>query len=362
MERLNKPEASGRSAAGFAFLSVLVLGLGCTDPVGEGATLPSHVGAAGELLVVMDYPDAEASQPLIDSLLAVFEHPYGVLPQLEPSFDVMVLARAEFDRFWKPHRNVLDVVIADRVDTQEPSVKMIRNKYARGQVYIRAMSKSPRDLAELLSKRAYEMREALHDAELERFSNLHGLDVNEVIANRLRQEWGLQLQVPSDVQWAKSGEDFVWLDRQLTRLKGGDNHDVQQGIFIYTEPYVSEDQLSMESRLDRRNAVLMKQVPGPTPGSFMTTELRYFPTYEEVDFRGEFASELRGLWRMENDYMGGPFFSLTVPDLARNRLVTVEGYAYAPFFDKRDYIREVEAMVKSLVLLPKEGAQSDAKP
>ena len=106
----------------------------------------------------------------------------------------------------------------------------------------------------------------------------------------------------------------------------------------------------------------MKQVPGPTSGSFMTTEMRYFPTYEEVDFKGAFASELRGLWRMENDYMGGPFFSLTVPDLARKRLVTVEGYAYAPFFDKRDYIREVEAMVKSLVLLPEGAAQSADNP
>jgi hypothetical protein len=340
----------------------MAMGLGCTDSVGEGAALPSHVGGTGELLVVLDHPDAEATQALIDSIRVVFEHPYDVLPQLEPSFDVMILPRAEFDRFWKPHRNVLDVVIADRVDTQEPSVKMIRNKYARGQVYIRAMSKSPRELAALISKRAYEMREALHAAELERFEDLHSLDANDVIANRLRQEWGLALQVPSDVRWAKSGKDFVWLDRQLTRLKGGDNHDVQQGLFIYTEPYTAEDQLSMQARLDRRNEVLMKQVPGPTSGSFMTTEMRYFPTYEEVDFKGAFASELRGLWRMENDYMGGPFFSLTVPDLARKRLVTVEGYAYAPFFDKRDYIREVEAMVKSLVLLPEGAAQSADNP
>jgi len=51
---------------------------------------------------------------------------------------------------------------------------------------------------------------------------------------------------------------------------------------------------------------------------------------------------------MENDFMGGPFFSMTMYDEPNQRIVTVEGYAYAPYFDKREYIREVEAVVKSL--------------
>jgi hypothetical protein len=55
---------------------------------------------------------------------------------------------------------------------------------------------------------------------------------------------------------------------------------------------------------------------------------------------------------MENDYMGGPFCSLTVYDSTRARLVTVEGYAYAPYFDKREYVRQIEAVVRSLEFLP----------
>jgi hypothetical protein len=37
-------------------------------------------------------------------------------------------------------------------------------------------------------------------------------------------------------------------------------------------------------------------------------------------------------------------------DEARGRLVTLEGYAYAPYFDKRPYIREVEGILKRAVL------------
>jgi hypothetical protein len=72
------------------------------------------------------------------------------------------------------------------------------------------------------------------------------------------------------------------------------------------------------------------------------------PSYEEFSFNGGFAAEVRGLWRMENDFMGGPYYSLTFYDEPNARLITVEGYAYAPYFDKRPYMREIEGIVKSV--------------
>ena len=38
----------------------------------------------------------------------------------------------------------------------------------------------------------------------------------------------------------------------------------------------------------------------------MTTEYQLQPRYEEVSFRGRFAAKMRGLWKMEGDFMGGP--------------------------------------------------------
>ena len=80
----------------------------------------------------------------------------------------------------------------------------------------------------------------------------------------------------------------------------------------------------------------------------MQIERRMTPSYEEVSFHGAFAAEVRGLWRMENDFMGGPYYSLTFYDEPNVRLITVEGYAYAPYFDKRPYMREIEGIVKSV--------------
>ena len=54
---------------------------------------------------------------------------------------------------------------------------------------------------------------------------------------------------------------------------------------------------------------------------------------------------------MENGFMGGPFVSLTTLDKKRNRVVTIEGYVFAPKFKKRDYIKEVEAIIYSTKFL-----------
>jgi len=308
---------------------VLVVGVwfAVASCAGDAArvALPGKVGAAGELVVVADVDVWNGAAG--DTLQAVMAQPYPVLPQYEPLMDVVHLEPELFDRFWKPHRNILVLEVADRIDTQEPNFTFYRNKYSRGQVYMVAKARSAEALAEVVASRAGEMVSLLHAEEAKRFADIVALSPNEVIAREVAEKWGLQGLWPKDARVAKKTEEFWWVDRQLTRLKGGDNHDIQQGFFIHSEPYTSPDQLSLEHVLNRRDALTKTHVPGPTPGSHMATERRFFPSYEEVEFDGHFALEVRGLWKMENDFMGGPFYSLTIVDEARGRLITVEGYA-----------------------------------
>ena len=326
-------------------LVLLVIG-GCGSQEGARFALPGKVGASGEIVVVCE--NSVWSGAVGDTLRSIFGKPFPVLPQYEPWFDLVHLTPESFDRFWKPHRNIIDLELADRVDTQVPSVSIYREKYARNQIYIEGAARTSVGLALALAEREEKMRSILHRTEVERFGLLMALDENEVIKSELAERMNLELTLPRDARWAKKNDEMGWIDRQLTRMKGGDNHDVQQGFVVYREPYMSDKQFSMQARLDKRNAIMRAHLPGPTKGSYMTTEMRYIPSYEETVFNGQFASELRGLWRIENNYMGGPFYSLTVLDERSGELVTVEGYTYAPYFDKREYMREAEAVVRSL--------------
>lgn len=329
-------------------LVAFVLSLSACEGDGARVALPGKVGAAGELVVVAE--TNVWAGPAGDTIQAIMGQPYPVLPQYEPLMDVVHLEPSLFDRFWKPHRNILVLEVADRIDTQEPSLQFFRNKYSRGQIYMVAKAKSPEALTQILGAKGGEMVSLLHAEETSRYADIVALSANEVLARDVQAQWGVQGVWPKDARMAKQEEDFWWVDRQLTRLKGGDNHDIQQGFFIHSEPYVSTDQLSLEHVLDRRDALTRKHVSGPTKGSYMATERRYVPAYEEMEYEGMFALEVRGLWKMENDFMGGPFYSLTLVDEARGRLLTLEGYAYAPYFDKRPYIREVEGLIRTSVI------------
>ena len=86
---------------------------------------------------------------------------------------------------------------------------------------------------------------------MDRYVGLIGLSENEVIRDELGQRAGFTS--PSRAMpYGPKSDDFLWIDRQLTRMKGGDNHDVQQ-VFIYREPYTSDEQFSMQTRLSKRN-------------------------------------------------------------------------------------------------------------
>ncbi len=61
---------------------------------------------------------------------------------------------------------------------------------------------------------------------------------------------------------------------------------------------------------------------------------------DETDF-----IEMRGLWNLEGGFMGGPFISYAFIDSATTRAVVVTGFVYAPREEKRELLRQVEALM-----------------
>jgi hypothetical protein len=328
----------------------------CGDPGPESAEdaaaaraalLPGKVGPSGE--VVMVASESVWNRAVGAAVDSVFLRPVRVLPQYEPRFDVIRLDPEEFDRFWKPHRNLLVFYIADRIDTQEPSMRVMRSRFAKGQIYVEIKARTAQAAADLLldPTQGEMLADLLEQEEATRCGQWLGLDRNKVLEQTIRERHGLSSVLPRDAQLVNSAGGFAWIERNLTRMKGGRNHDVQLGIVVHRTPYGGPADFSMKRMLERRDSLLQARVSGSNPGSYMTTEFRLAPRYEEVSFRGGFAATMRGLWRMEGDFMGGPWTSIAWVDAARGQLVTVDGYVYAPYFGKREYLREVEAMVRS---------------
>lgn len=311
------------------------------------ALLPGKVGPSGEVvMVVSEGAWSRGISAVVDS---IFGHPVRVLPQYEPRFDVIRLDPEEFDRFWKPHRNIVVFDIADRIDTQKPSLNVYRNRYAKGQIYAEVKARTAQAAAEalLVDDGGWMLADMLEQEESKRFGEILDLDRNAVLEKQLQEKQGLMARLPRDARMVSSRGGFCWIDRSLTRMKGGQNHDVQMGVVVHRTPYRGPEDFSMPVMLERRDSLLRERVSSSVEGSFMTTEYRLPPMYEEISFRGSFAATMRGLWRMEGDFMGGPWTSIAWVDNQRGQLVTVDGYVYAPYFGKREYLRELEAIVRS---------------
>ena len=91
-----------------------------------------------------------------------------------------------------------------------------------------------------------------------------------------------------------------------------------------------------------------KYIPGQIEGSYMITEEAYTPHVFEIEMLGRKTFETRGKWEVKDMYMAGPFLSYSVVDKPNNRIVVVEGFTFAPSIKKRDYMFELEAILKTL--------------
>ena len=127
--------------------------------------------------------------------------------------------------------------------------------------------------------------------------------------------------------------------------------DLSQVIQIFDYPANGPEDLNTEALIAKRNQITKKYTEGPRADSYMTLSPMYRPIAFDLR-KGEMdIIELRGLWELENGFMGGPFISHSVYDAARNRIVTVDGYLYYPNQKKRVKLKQLEAIIYSLELI-----------
>lgn len=69
---------------------------------------------------------------------------------------------------------------------------------------------------------------------------------------------------------------------------------------------------------------------------------------ETTTLNNYFALEGRGIWEMENDYMGGPFVSYLIHNPNTNELLLLYGFLYAPGEDKREYMQQLEHVMHTI--------------
>jgi hypothetical protein len=98
-----------------------------------------------------------------------------------------------------------------------------------------------------------------------------------------------------------------------------------------------------------RDSISKAQIPGPVENTYMSTDFGYKPITQEVNFGNIKTLESRGLWEVENQFMAGPFLNYYI-EVGNDKVIILDGFVYSPGTNKREYIFELEAIIRSLKL------------
>lgn len=324
----------------FGLITVTVLiSCGNSRPSDEKISLPSSSGKYGEVLIVVDtFYENRQTGVVLDN---IFSEPLIGMPQAEGQFRASTVPTKAFKSILKRSRNILKLNIGKG---KVVAINIEEDIWAKDQLMIQITAANDTEAARILSKNIQTIRDYYNEKELERlkkqFKGKPSKDLMDTVAKRHQIEMVIP---PGFVQMAKSKNGF-WLKKE----KSIGQHQIMQGVFVYIRPYISDSVFSAGSMILNRNAFTKEMIQGTRDSSYMAVYEKYPTSIKEVSLNGVYALEHRGLWNMVKDFMGGPFLHYTLVDEKNNRVVELDAFVFAPKFDKREYLRELEAVLKTV--------------
>ena len=319
-------------------LSILLFSCGKS-----GVVLPSATGTRYEILVVMDESSWKA--PSGRALVALLDQDMKALPQAEPVMSIIHCTRSQFGDILKPTRNILITEISTRFDA--PKITYASNTWSRPQSIVKIEAPNDSVFAETIKKAGDNILEYFLKTERNRQIEISKAYVNHKAIPEIEKMFGIQVDIPSELSKIVKGKDFFWATNN--------HHHIRKDMVIYSYPYTDKNTFTKAFLIAKRDSVMKANIPGEFEGSYMGTELKHYdPIFREINVNNTYCAELSGLWRMFNGgSMGGPFYSHTRLDEINQRVITVEGFVFAPATKKRNHIRQLEAAVYT-VKLPQE--------
>lgn len=297
--------------------------------------LPSVSGKAGEIVVVIDKDNWEgALGSEIRDLLAC-DCPY--LSQSEALYTLINVAPGAFTDLFKVHRNIIMMVPDPQTDSSQ--VMYSSDVWSAPQCVIQVWGKDAADCQRLVKEKGATILNAFEQAERNRVINNSIRYEEKDIAEAVRPVFGGSAHFPTGYKLRKITDDFAWI--------AYDKGTTLQDILLYRYPAIEAEPFTKEALLEHRNEILKNNVPGMRENSWMTTSDGFPVTVNYTKYRGREFAEMRGYWEVENDYMGGPFVSHSFFSQDGRDIIVMDAFVYAPKYDKRQYLRQVEAILYS---------------
>ncbi len=299
--------------------------------ISENGAYAQSVGRLNHLTILMDNYLWEGK--VGDEVRKIMASGVEGLPQDEPLFTIKQMPKSAFKGFVSKSRCYLSFTTG-----KEKAFTFSKNKYARPQIGLHISGYTEEEVIANFLEHKTEIIDTFKETEIIRRQSV--IKTPRKLEN-LEKNFGYNLRIPNTYRVAKETDSFIWLRKNIPQ--GSLNltlYNVSKAIF--------KDSLSIvQNVIALRNKIGGDNIPVNENGRFITEEA-FSPFFRNVQISNKRAFETRGTWEVKNQYMAGPFINYVIDDTNNNQFIVLEGFVFAPTIMKRDYIFELESIIKTI--------------
>ena len=356
-----------------ALLAILTIGTFSCKSENKGAyhslngARQKAIGEIDEIVVVSS--NTLWKTALKDTFEFYFESPYLLLPQPEAVFYIKHFTYSQINSMplRKKFRTML--IMADMSDTSSAETKLVmhdlgadriekllsqpeagfataKNRWVDNQLIIYLVGDSQEDLERAISVKFPAIAAIVHQHDQPKIHRRVFYNrTNPGSIKLIKDTFGIDMKIPADFIASKiRNQEVIWI-RKETQKSSSD-------LMIARIPYTSEKQLSPDSLKAYVNYFGKKYVASQIEGSYLVINDHDLPLIRnKANFNGHSVVEIRGIWELENDFMGGPFIAYMAPNpQKKDELLVVIGFVYAPQKEKKAYVEDLEEIIRTLDL------------
>ena len=276
-------------------------------------TLPKSTGSGNEIVLVIS--DAIWNKYPSKAIKEIFTEDYPGLQQSESFFNVIKINPTDFSAIFKTHQNIILIS-----ETQKQG--STKDLWARPQLVI-GMQWNNEDNEKEFLKKCKKYRDIFYQSQLNRVAEKF-TKKNQNIKNN----FGIHVKIPSEYTIIIDSTNIFWATFNPQKS------DLIKQIMVFN---LDVNEINFQENLiNKIDSVLERALKGNGENNFVQIEKR-FPL--EVS-----NNTYRGLWKMNQEFMGGPFL-MKIQKKNEGEVIVSIGIVFAPGKPKKHFMIEMEALL-----------------
>lgn len=275
-----------------------------------------------------------------DTLRSIFGAEVEMINQPEPLYDLLIVPPLNFNKVADRHRNI--IVLRTSKNIEQSTMNAEIDPRARPQLQINIQAPSDDSMANFIGHYSDELLSMFNIAERDRMKDRAMTYTDRVLTNDIKERFGFNMSIPQGYYLASDKPGFMWIRYEMPLSSIG------FVIYTYQADTVNVDYNDKAGNILANLEVALKEIPGPSDGSYMVTSRTFPPDQKRLTVQGRVWNQLRGFWEVEGDFMGGPYIDYTTYLADKGQMLGIYGYVFNPSpnskVGKRNMIRQIEGI------------------